>query len=221
MWKLVKNEWSYNLLMLVLALLMLSIVFPMMLKLERTGYFIDTAFTNGTTVILLYLLFPDRFSEKRIRFMAGLPVSDRQVALVRLASQFPYWLGSLSLYALNLYLYLPASVPDTVVYSVSSLSAALFMANAAICIMIDLMTDQMKRKSCLNIGISILLILTVAGWIALQTYTKMHLHSHEGCRSILIALFYTPTGIFIQHGLALVFYFASYRIYRNRNGFLM
>lgn len=217
--RLVKAEIRYNRFLHVMLFLTLIFSYNLFANMTRAELDMGAALPHVLTIAIMYLLFTNQFTEKRIRFIAGLPVSQRERGLAKLYSQLLYWFGALLLYSLAMWMSFPNDFWREGVYRILALNALLITANAAFCISIDVWTDSHMSvfTKGLLLGLVWLVVLKLAITFFDGTITDL---VSPGTDLQAIYFFYkTPIGVFLQHVVAILFFIWSVKLYTNRRTF--
>jgi hypothetical protein len=218
-WRLVKAEIRYNRFLHIMLFLTLILSYNLFANMARAELDLGAALPHVLTIAIMYLLFTNQFTEKRIRFIAGLPVSQRERGLAKLYSQILYWLGALLLYSLAMGMSFPDDFWREGVYRILALNALLITANAAFCISIDLWTDSQMPTFAKTLLLGVLWVFVLKLGITFFDGDINELLSPGADLHAIFFFYKTPFGVLIQHGIAVAFTILSLKIYQDRQSF--
>lgn len=219
-WRLVKAEIRYNRFMHAMLFFTLFFSYNLFSNMMRHEFYTGAALPHVLTIAMLYLLFTNRFTEKRVRFFLPLPVTEKEQALAMLYSQMFYGLGALLLYGISMWMTFPQNLWTEGLYRILALNALLFTANAAYCISLDVWGDSQMPMLAKTLVLGILWMFVLKLTITFFDGTINDLLSPGADLCAIHFLYKTPYGVVIQHGIALAFVMLSLKMYQRRQTFL-
>jgi hypothetical protein len=214
-----RAEFSYNLFLHAMLFLTLTFTFYLFGSLVRNGVYKDPSIPHLIAVAIMYLLFTTRFTEKRMRFVHIIPVTQRELGLARFYSQGFYWLGAMIIYIGSVIATFPLEVLTEGLWRILALNALLIMGNAAFCLSFDLWATSGMPPFIKGLVISIIWIIIIRVGAVYLVGSLADLQS-KGDIVIIMFLYKTPIGVFVQHAFAILLSILSFKMYVSRQTFL-
>ncbi len=215
LWHLVRAELAYNALTLVALLLVLTFTYFLFGNLARNNLYNDPTIPHVLTISIMYLLYLNRFMEKRARLFQIAAVSAQEIAVARLLAPSIYWLGAIVLYGSTQF-----AAGETLYgwWPVLTLSSLILMANAAFCLSFD-MWSAGQDEAAKALFISLL-------WMGVMAFALLYINSfmydllQQRQTGLARFVYTTPAGVAVQHAVALGLSYISYAYYINRNSYV-
>jgi len=217
--RLVKAEITYNLFSHAILFLTLTLSFYLFGRLASNNLYKDPSLPHILAVAIMYLLFTTRFTEKRMRLFQILPLRQDERALALLYAQVLYWLGAMIIYTISILAYFPDSFLSDGIWRLFALNALLIASNAAFCLSFDLWAGSRLPnfvKAMLLVFVWIIILKMSAVYFEGATADFMP----KADIALILFLYKTPIGVLLQHIVALLFSFASLKLYLQRQTFL-
>ena len=211
MWQLLKSEISYNRSVLFTTYLFMTLIFLVSSGIEMNGAQVSRSLPHLLVVGIFYIMFTNRYLEKRTRFHQLLPISIVRHGRIRLLYQMLFLIGALVLYSMSHVIYSPDTIDSRVIWRLFSLNSMLILGNAAYTISFDWWVNGSSQSKLLK------LISTLTLWLLIFSiglfYIEVNLMSHN---AIIHMLYFNPIGIVSIHLFDIVLSYLSVRIFMRR-----
>ena len=217
--RLVKAEIRYNRFLHVMLFITLIFSYNLFASMVRNEFYMGAALPHVLTIAIMYLLFTNQITEKRVRFIAGLPVSEHERALAKLYSQILYWIGVLVLYTIAMWMSFPGHFAGEGLYRILALNALLITSNAAFCLSIDTWTASQMPALVKGLLLGLVWIVVLKLAVTFFDGDITDLASPGGDLQAINFFYKTPSGVLLQHVIALLFSISSVKLYTNRRTF--
>ena len=204
MWRLVKAEFSYNRINIVVAFLFISIFLYIMIydwpgPLKSFTFSMWFAYVGESVGIGIFIRSAKsrKHKEKRERMHVLLPLSTKQIALSRIVLPILFWMGFIFWFWLNILIFRGESIDMTIAWVIFAITGHYLCFNAAIYINYDLDYYLIeKRKAALQKIISICWIVVLVSLLLLFFMGVLDREGPSLITSLRDYLFFSLWGAF-------------------------